>query len=226
MTINELETYFNQNWNKKDFCGTVTELSKPHKKGKPLSKSDFKMYNFDIITRNYFKSEEPTSVDGVYFLNGNLHLVEFKTGFYQEVRRDSPNFDPKKGCCPHITNEEYVCPEYWDEFTKRQDREIDILLDSLKLKAVESYLFLEKQIGFVKDKLEKGKILLHIVTDENGIDGMETAMEDLVSESNTKSRVKSSLHRFMNRTDINGNVYCYDNIDVYNGESFALAVSK
>ena len=95
MTINELETYFNQNWNQKDFRGTVTQLSKSEK-GISLVKSDFEMFNFDAIMEFVSKSEQPSSVDGIYFSNGNLHLVEFKTGFYQNIKKDRPDFDEEK----------------------------------------------------------------------------------------------------------------------------------
>ena len=87
MTINELETYFNQNWNKKDFRGTVTKLSKSDN-GKSLVKSEFEMFNFDAIMRFVSDPEQPSSVDGIYFSNGNLHLVEFKTGFIKKFKKD------------------------------------------------------------------------------------------------------------------------------------------
>lgn len=148
MTINELEVYFHQKWNTKDFRGTVTKLSKPDK-GKSLVISKFEMFNFDAIIRFVSKPEQPSSVDGVYFSNGNLHLVEFKTGFYQKIRKDRFDFDEEEAKCPHIKS---ICEDYWKQFTDRQDREIDILYDSLKLKALETYLFLEKKIGFIKNK--------------------------------------------------------------------------
>ena len=94
MTISQLETYFNQNWNKKEFRGTVTKLSKPDK-GKSLVISKFEMFNFDAIIRFVSKPEQPSSVDGIYFSNGNIHLVEFKTGFYQKIRKGRADFNEK-----------------------------------------------------------------------------------------------------------------------------------
>lgn len=141
MTISELEAYFNQNWNEKEFRGTVTKLSKSDK-GTSLVKSNFEMFNFDAIIRSIYKSDEPSSADAIFFSKGNLHLVEFKTGFYQKVRKRRSDFNEEIAKCKHLGA---ICDDYWKQFTERQDKEIEILLDSLKLKAIETYIFLEKK---------------------------------------------------------------------------------
>ncbi len=221
MKINNLETYFNQKWNNKDFRGTVTQLSKSGK-GKSLVKSEFEMFNFDAIMRFVSKPEQPSSVDGVYFSKGNLHLVEFKTGFYQKVRKGRADFDEEAAKCEHSNS---ICKAYWKQFTDRQDREIDILYDSLKLKALETYLFLEKKIGFIKDKSDSGRVILNIVIDANGIDGMEAALSDLADNVDSISRVQSSMRRFEKQKDINKNIYCYDEINVYSGVGFSAIIN-
>ncbi len=220
MTINELESYFNKKWNSKDFRESVTQLSKSDK-GYSLVKSKFEMFNFDAITQDIYESEQPSSVDGIYFSKGNLHLVEFKTGFYQKVRKGRSDFNDNTAKCDCLGS---VCDKYWNEFTKRQDKEIEILLDSLKLKALETYLFLEKQIGFIKNKSDSGRVILQIVIDENGIDGMETGLSDLADSS--ISRVNKSMQRFKKQRDINQNIYCYDEIEVYTGDGFSHILNK
>lgn len=220
MTVKELETYFNQKWNKTIFRGTVTKLSKP-KKGKSLVISKFEMFNFDAIMRYESNPEQPSSVDGIYFLNGNLHLVEFKTGFYQKIRKGRSDFDKENAKCPHTKS---ICEDYWKQFTDRQDKERDILYDSLKLKALETYLFLEKKIGFIKNKSDPGKVILNIVIDENGIDGLELGLSELSDDP--KTSVKDSMHRFKNQKDINQNIYCYDEINVYSGEGFSNIINS
>lgn len=221
MTINELEEYFNQQWNTKSFRGTVTKLSKSDK-GKSLVKSKFEMYNFDAIVRFESNPVQPSSVDGIYFLNGNLHLVEFKTGFYQKIRKGRFDFDEEEAKCPHINS---ICEDYWKQFTERQDREIDILYDSLKLKALETYLFLEKKIGFIKSKLDSGNVILNIVIDANGIDGMEAELAELANSNDPIANVQSSMHRFKNQKDINQNIYYYDEINVYSGEGYSQIIN-
>lgn len=216
MTINELEVYFNQKWNRKEFYGTVTKLSKSDN-GNSLVKSSYKMFNFDTITRSLYKSEEPSSVDGVYFANGNIHLVEFKTGFYQKIRKGRPDFDEEIAKCSYIDS---ICNDYWEQFTQRQDKEFEILLDSLKLKALETYLLLEKQIGFTKKQSDSGKVILQIVIDDNGIDGMFSELSDLANVTDSKSKVQNSMHRFKKLKDLNNDVYYYDEIDVYSGKVF------
>ena len=221
MTINDLEIYFNKTWNGKDFRGTVTKLSKP-KKGSPLVKSNFEMFDFDAIMRFVSKPEQPSSVDGVYFSNGNLHLVEFKTGFYQKIRKGRFDFDEEEAKCPHIKS---ICDDYWKQFTDRQDREIDILYDSLKLKALETYLFLEKKIGFIKNKSAPGRVILSIVIDVNGIDGLEAGLSELADGNDSIDNVKKSMHRFKNQRDINDNIYCYDEINVYSNVGFSSIIN-
>lgn len=221
MTINELETYFNQNWNTKKFRGTVTKLSKSDK-GKSLVISKFKMFNFDAIIRFVSKPEQPSSVDVIYFSNGNLHLVEFKTGFYQKIRKGRSDFNEEEAKCPKTKS---ICEDYWKQFTDRQDRERDILYDSLKLKALESYLFLEKKIGFIKNKFDSGKVILNIVIDENGIDGMEIALSDLANKNDSRNRVQDSMNRFQNQRDINDDIYCYDEINVYSNVGFSSIIN-
>ncbi len=221
MTINDLEIYFNKTWNGKDFRGTVTKLSKP-KKGSPLVKSNFEMFDFDAIMRFVYRPELPSSVDGIYFSNGNVYLVEFKTGFYQKIRKGRSDFNEEEAKCPKTKS---ICEDYWKQFTDRQDREKDILYDSLKLKALESYLFLEKKIGFIKNKFDSGKVILNIVIDENGIDGMEIALSDLANKNDSRNRVQDSMNRFQNQRDINDDIYCYDEINVYSGEGFSQIVN-
>lgn len=221
MTISELEEYFNRKWNTKSFRGTVTKLSKPDK-GKSLVKSKFEMYNFDAIVRFESNPEQPSSVDGIYFLNGNLHLVEFKTGFYQKIRKGRFDFDEEEAKCPHINS---ICDDYWKQFSERQDREIDILYDSLKLKALETYLFLEKKIGFKKNKSAPGRVILSIVIDVNGIDGMEAGLSELADSNDSIDNVKKSMHRFKNQRDIYDNIYCYDEINVYSNVGFSSIIN-
>lgn len=222
MTINELEIYFNQQWNKKDFRGTATQLSKSGK-GKSLVKSEFEMFNSDAIISSVCKPEQPSFVDGVYFSNGNLHLVEFKTGFHQEIRKGQSNFDEEKAKCPHTKS---FCEDYWKQFTERQNRERDILYDSLKLKALETYLFLEKKIGFIKNTSDHGKVILNIVIDVNGINGMEIGLSELVDKNNPKANIQKSMHRFKKQKDINNNIYCYDEINVYSGEGYLQIINR
>lgn len=221
MTINELETYFYQNWNKKDFRGTVTQLSKSDK-GKSLVKNDFEMYNFDAIMSFVLKHKQASSVDGIYFSNGNLHLVEFKTGFYQKIQKGRSDFNEITAKCDAIDS---ICDKYWNEFTKRQKKERQILFDSLKLKALETYLFLEKKIGFVKNKADSGRVILNIVIDENGIDGMEIALSDLANKNDSRNRVQDSMNRFQNQRDINDDIYCYDEINVYSNVGFSSIIN-
>lgn len=222
MTINELEAHFNQEWNKNEFRGTVTQLSKPEE-GISLVKSKFEMFNFDAIVSFVCKPEQPSSVDGIYFSNGNIYLVEFKTGFYQKIKKGRADFDEEKAKCPHINS---ICEDYWKQFTDRQKKEIKNLHDSLKLKALETYLFLEKKIGFIKNKSDTGKVILAIVTDENGIDGMESSLSELADDNTSEPNVQNTMHRFKNQKDTNGNIYFYDEINVYSAEGFSSIINK
>ena len=55
---------------------------------------------------------------------------------------------------------------------------------------------------------------------------MESSLSELAGDNGSKSRVYNSLRRFKNQKDINENIYCYDEINVYSAEGFSSIINK
>lgn len=224
MTKRDLLGYLNSNFT--EFKQQITILSKKDEIHGSLVLSTDKMYNFDEISKAvYSTSSCPTSTDCICATADQIILVEFKSGFKQRITKDS--FNVKEGTCKKITDEEYLCKDYWNLFWKNQKHEREILLDSLKLKAIESYITLEKQILPRCEEINDSKLIpikYIVVIDEGGIDEMENILGDLAQKSpnsnNTFSEIKNSLSRYLKRQDCASNEYFYSEILVMSVSEF------
>jgi len=225
MVTKNLPQYATEKW--EDYIVSVTEASKSNS-GVPLVVSDMNIYNFDDICKSLFPDRDVhTSADGLRFQRGKVELVEFKSGFSQIITKDK--FIPSEGVCDILKERgiEYVCDPYWKIFWKLQKKERKQLLESIRAKAIESYIFLEKHILPVCDELENGEkaqLILTVVVDEDGVDGIEDilaeAAETDLQTDNCLSSIRQSLKRLVNRQDANGSSYFYDYIQVFPAKDF------
>lgn len=222
MITKDVQAYAISNWG--DYLSSVTELSKSGN-GVSLVQSSVKLYNFDDICKSLFASSKvPTSADGLDF-NGRtrtMELVEYKSGFKQRITKH--NFDPAKGRCP-APDVNRVCEDYWKLFFKNQQTNISELISSIRNKAVESYVTLEKQVfPLCQDTKRPMQLKLIVVIDEDEIDSMEDTYLELtgstVAEDNHFSAIKSALHRLVNQHDADGNAYFYDYIEVLSVQDY------
>lgn len=173
ITKNLLE-YAESNWN--SFKASVTDISKSDSTHIPLVKSDTLMFHFDKISLSlYSQGNAPTSADGMVITPKVVELVEFKSGFKQRITKN--NFDEEKGRCPDANK---VCNQYWALFFKNQQKEIHELISSIRFKAFESYVTLEKQI---LPKCQQADIHIPlkfvVVIDEDEVDNMEDTLAGL-----------------------------------------------
>lgn len=221
MTSKDLTPYADTHWN--DYRTTVTEASRSEQ-GKVLVKHSFPLYNFDQISKDLFPEDHtPTSADGLYFSDGDIHLVEFKSGYRQKITKN--NFDREKGKCPKTQE---VCEDYWKLFWENQDRKIQELISSIRFKAIESYLTMEKHIlPLCPDNTENktAKMIFTVVVDENGADGLEDIMAAVAGcetpDSNRIKELKTALKRLADRKDADENPYLYDEIRVITATEFS-----
>lgn len=218
MTSKDLRFYAASSWDK--YCASVSEASK-NDNGKALVESDIYVYNFDNIVRDIFQSSDhPCSADAITFEDNIIRLIEFKSGFRQKITKST--FDSKIGTCEKSGE---VCTDYWGIFWENQDRKIAQLIDSIRLKAIESYIILEKKIfPCCKNTDSRNKISLTVVIDEDGADGIEAVLADAAGkEPNTNNSIisiKQSLRRLKNQKDANGGDYFYDEINICSASEY------
>ena len=220
MITKDVQAYAVSNWG--DYLSPVTELSKSDN-GVSLVQSSVKLYNFDGICKSLFaRGKVPTSADGLDFNGRTMELVEYKSGFKQRITKH--NFDPAKGRCPD-PDVNRVCEDYWKLFFKNQQTNISELISSIRNKAVESYVTLEKQVfPRCQDSGRPLQLKLIVVIDEDEIDSMEDTYSELAgntdAEDNHFSAIKSALRRLVNLRDADGNAYFYDHIDVMSVQDY------
>ena len=225
MISKDLQAYAVSNWG--NFLSPITDLSKSDE-DVSLVHSPVQLYNFDDISKSLFaRGKAPTSADALGFSGRGIELVEFKSGFKQRITKH--NFDPAKGRCPD-PDIDRVCEDYWEIFFKNQKLNISVLISSIRFKAVESYITLEKQVfPRCQDAGTPIPIKLVVVIDENEIDSMEdtyselagnTDAENTAAKDNHFSAIRSALYRLTNQNDANGNPYFYDCIEVLSVQDY------
>ncbi len=220
MINRDLGNYAVEHWKK--FNSSITEISK-NNKGISLVNSEKLLYNFDKIAKTIYPEDKcPTTADGINIVDSLVELIEFKSGFKKRITKET--FDEKKAICDYLGDS---CTEYWSLFFKNQKAETDELITSIRFKAIESYLLLEKKIlqcCSEVDNNNKIKVNLIIVIDENEIDNMEDTLAELsgitIEQNNCFASIRKSLKRVQVQQDANGNDYFYDHIDVVSPEEF------
>lgn len=225
MITKDVQAYAISNWGQ--FLSPITELSKSNK-GVSLVESPVQLYNFDDVCKSLFAlGKAPTSADGLDFFGGTVELIEFKSGFKQRITKY--NFDPAQGQCPD-PDVDRVCEDYWELFFKNQKLNISVLISSIRFKAVESYVTLEKRVfPHCQDAGTPIPLKLVVVIDEDEIDSMEdtyselagnTDAENTAAKDNHFSAIRSALRRLTNQHDANGNDYFYDRIEVLSVQDY------
>ena len=222
MTTKNLSQFAIANW---DTYKTSIAIASKNERGQALVECEDDIYNFDEICKSIFNSNNiSTSADGILFEGKNIELIEFKSGFKQRITKKA--FNEEKGKCKKTTPE-IICDDYWNLFWDNQERKIRELTDSIKLKAVESYITLEKHLfPICNDDIEGNsfRIIFTVVVDEDGADGIEEILAE-ASGSNPETNnqlisLKQSLRRFSNITDCKGNAYLFDEIRVLTAKDF------
>lgn len=225
MITKDVQAYALSNWG--GFLSPVAELSK-NNDGVSLVQSSVKLYNFDDISKSLFaRGKVPTSTDGLDFTNRTVELVEYKSGFKQRITKH--NFDPAQGRCPD-PDVNRVCEDYWKLFFKNQKTNIDELISSIRNKAVESYVTLEKKVfPRCQDAGKPIPLKLVVVIDEDEIDSIEdtysglagnTDAENTAAKDNHFSSIRSALRRLTHQHDACGNDYYYDYIEVLSVQDY------
>mgnify|MGYP004527533947 FL=1 len=218
MITKDIQSYARSKWD--EFLCPITELSRSDKGG-PLVESQVKLYNFDAICKGMFpRDKTPASADALSCSNEGIELVEFKSGFKQRITKNK--FDAEKGRCPETGK---ICEEYWKLFFKNQTNSIKELISSIRFKAIESYITMEKKIFPDCSNIDVSiPIKLTVVIDENEIDNIEDTYAELAGNVETKDncfqQIRNSLKRLKRQKSADKADYYYDSIDVISAQDY------
>lgn len=218
MITKDLNEYAQSNWSQ--YLAPITEISKSDK-GTPLVQSPAQIYNFDEVCRSLFETgKAPTSADGLAVTAKSVELVEFKSGFKQRITKQ--NLDREKARCKAADK---VCEDYWELFFRNQKTNIHVLISSIRFKALESYITLEKQVlPKCSDTDTHIPLKLIVVIDEDEVDSIENTLAELAGKTevadNHFSAVRNALRRLINQRDANGDPYFYDSIEVLSAQDY------
>ncbi len=254
MTNHNLSDYLESNYSatKK----TITEISKSDNGAVSLVNCNKQMYCFDDISECIYSNDKPASIDGLNVIGTDIFLVEFKSGFRQKISKNNfditkmkcPRFESN---CSEI-NEEICsqfktmeaeemeciktgkkcykslnyCTEYGKLFLDIQKSKKEELKRNIRMKVIETYITLEKEI-FPQCSLLANKYTLNliIVIDGNGNDTDLSILDDLsgkkiVDKGNDFINLKKSLAKYVNNKDCMGNDYYYDTIRIMDPSQF------
>lgn len=213
MIKKDVSSYISENF--ADNSESVSMLSKSEK-GNSLVSDETKLYDFDRITKKIYGSEKcPTSADALLVTDKILLLTEFKSGFKRKISQETLNYEWLT--CPDDGTK--VCKDYAKLLIDKGKLEINELLDSIKFKAVESYMTLEKKIMPSCKEFFDGRRLRAIfcVVIDDYVDSMEDTLAELAEKqpsNNMFDRVKSALVRFVNLKSSDGTDYYYDEVKI------------
>lgn len=209
-----------------DLLEPISVLSKSDA-GKVLVDDKRVCYNFDKITEKvYPNAKPPSSADALSITNKMVLFTEFKSGFKRKISRETLDYNQLK--CPQ--DESKTCTDFAKILISKMDLETKELLDSLKFKAIESYITLEKKLLPLCPPLaSKNKLrTVFCVVIDDYVDNMENTLLELSgahSSSNAFANVKSSLSRFINLKSADNNDFYYDEIKVLSPYEYQQYIS-
>lgn len=229
----DIEEFVSSNW--ENYKETIKIVSMDKKKNTPLVDSTKMIYNFDKINEDLYteKKNNPTSVDGILLKENEIIFVEFKSGFKKRITRS--NFDRSKMTCPKTKK---YCNEYAELFFRLQGKDTKELINSIKFKAIESYITFEKKVfpKCTSENCKKFNINLIVVIDEEQVDYYESTLlnltnnctknkddnckDDNCKDDNCYISIGDALRRFKSKKDINGKDYFYDEIKILSASDF------
>lgn len=228
MFTDGIASYFGETYS--NLLEEVSQLSSSDS-GNILVDDNRKLYCFDKISEQIYekkRGEGSASADAVYITKKGIVFVEFKGGFKRRISKDTLN--PAMLACPDDATK--TCNEFGKMLIKIGKKEVEELLDSLKMKAIESYITLFTQIiplSGVNDA--EYRIAFCVVTDDY-VEKTEDIMNELAgistrkTSSNTTTSIRNSLKRFVQRKTADGKNLFYDEVKVFSPHEFKSYLNK
>jgi hypothetical protein len=107
------------------------------------------------------------------------------------------------------------------------------LIAAIRLKAIESYITIEKQVLplCITSKTQKPlRIIFTVVIDEDGIDSMEETLAELAGVKTVRDNyffsIKQALSRLNKQTSMDGSTYYYDAIEVLSAQDYSNQLKR
>lgn len=224
MSIQTIQNYLQENFY--DCLEAVSEIAKSNGCQPSLIQSSQLMFNFDKINQRIYPENSCfCSADALFFRQDCIEVIEFKTGFRRRITKQ--NWKPEKAQCDHLKG---VCEDYWGLFWKLEEREKHILIDSIKDKAVESYVTLEKHILHHRTGDTVVPLRYIAVIDGESMEDYENTLSELsimnATPSNSIHQVKAALSKLRKCKDCEGIGYYYDDIMVCTFQNFQSRLSQ
>ena len=207
-------------WQNDTYIKPLSIVSAPGYNKPPLIDNSKVIYCFDDINKSLYRKNYPKSADGLFFYKNNAYFVEFKTGYKKKITKD--NYCEEMAMC-HV--HKHPCSEHKELFFSLQKKETEELNHSIKLKAIESYITLEKQIIPCCEDNGKCQVKLLVVIDADDTDDYENTLLELAekkTDNNIISSLENSLCNYKRKQDKSSleNDYFYDEIKVMSAEEF------
>ena len=234
MVTKDIAAFARENWSEK-YSRTVEELSKDDQ-NRPLIQSKTQMFCFDAIIADLFPEDrKPNSADAIYLQkDGTVLLIEFKRGFKRiallsDLKRKSKDKSLSvDGGTERADTDHVLSRQIQETKIKLLKKEVSELKSSIQMKAMESYMALEKKIfplckELTHGKKEKLKFLV-VIDEDNAAAGEEILAKPAkrqIVKNNPFDSLRQSLRRFKNQRDAAGQSYLYDEIDVISCREFS-----
>lgn len=225
MIRKDFKKYAMQTWQNNTYVKPLSIVSASDSDNSPLIDSSKAVYCFDDISKSLYRKNKPSSVDGLFFYKNTAYFVEFKKGFKKKITKE--NYDDEKALCPKYS---HPCEDFKEIFFDKLKKETEQLNNSIKFKALESYITFEKQILPCCKDNGKCKINLLVVIDADGIEDSEDTLSELAGEyvprktadNNEIAKLRGTLSNYRLKRDISSppNDYFYDEINVMSAEEF------
>lgn len=225
MSILSIQNYLAEHF--QDCLEAVSEIAKSDGDQPSPIQSAQLMYSFDKINKRiYPESACFCSADALFVRKNCIELIEFKTGFKRRITKQ--NWKPEKAGCDHLQGG--ICEDYWKLFWKLEDCEKGALIDSIKDKAVESYVTLEKHILPQQQGSSPIQLRYIAVIDSESMEDYEDALSGLsnmkTTPTNSIGQVKNALSKLCRCKDCEGSPYYYDDIVVCSFQYFQSHLSQ
>lgn len=213
--------YADKNW--KAFLKPISDLSKPCSKEKSLVECDKMQYSFDAIYKSFGVKHPLCSADAIEISQNEIVLIEYKTGFKDKMK---VQLDPKLAVCDKISGNKVECTDVFDALASVRKKDKELLKQSIKTKAIDSWTILEKMIFPKCSCKNEVKVVYSVVVDVNPPDGEMAIMEKMSKQDSGSqlSAIKDSLKKYILTSD-DGDNLLFDDIKVYSSNEYQSIIN-